>query len=729
MNLLLTTLFLLSPSRAAHAAEAAASAAVSHPGREAAAFLEEAFGDKGLTVLHRRGFVSLTGTGKSRSVTHVQWPLFEATVKDQARYRQFADLYAKNRRRTAVDGSLDDLRTLQRRPLGGMMTPSVRAAADVLAALLQEAGELDKKLAAAPEGRNLLDSRWGAAFFASRPAAMIDSPENAAAAYFSEVLAFSQADSPQRRHFLEHMASIYKEDASALLDRDLAKNAPSAELSGHLERYLADQRKLWTVEDTRSRLHELERSGTLKADAAALELVLAGLEKGGVVERLGSILKTPPAKTEGPVVRFSGPELHVYAEDGSATLDAGDTAVVSMAYWVYGIVDGKEVEISELGFVDRGAAGVESRVENKVNAGNGGPYTFTAKIPVRTDEPVTYRLIVSADGAETLSREVEVQPSPRYRELLALAAEGDREASSCMLNDALTRYDSALEDLRPLAGKRRFAALLKHVEDRKKTVQRQSEALERLDAAIDGARLFASKEQCDFRTDRARHALSLLADLPAGCDARPEGEGSLSSTLRGLLEISQRRREAQDAFDKAVKLARELEGRCRTERAVSLYAGALALLDADDQARCGEWEQNYTLVRIEDLPRASGAARIGDDLRAVADAAEKKFAAGDARTALELLLPALAKVEAMPDAACYDSSKSRLADLARAYGEALRPGSPKAAAADAKLKPDAPERTVEAVLADKARRDKERSAARAEQRRRQSPSTAAPEGP
>ncbi|OIO05929.1 MAG: hypothetical protein AUJ52_12970 [Elusimicrobia bacterium CG1_02_63_36] len=711
MNLLLATLFFLTlPGPALRAAESSVD-----PGRGAAVLLEDAFTEKGLTLLHRRGFVSLASTGKTRTVAFVQWPLFEDLLKYEASYREFLDLYRRNRRALAVDGSLEDLRTLQRRPLGGLMTPSLRAAVDVLAVMLREAGELDKRLAASPEGKHLMRTRWGEEFFEARSAAWISAPEAAAGEFTQEIFSRGLSESPERRHVLEHLAAVYH----------------SEDWTRHMPAYLADQRKLWTVFETRGRLRELERSTTLRDDVKALAAVLAGLEKDrGSIERLREVLSVKTPEPQGPVVRFSGPELHIFAEDGSSTLDTGDTAVVSMAYWVYGVADGQQIDISELGFVDRGWAGIENRFQRKLRAGNGGPYTFTAKLPVRTDDAVTYRLRISADGAETLSREVEIQPSPRYREMLALAAEADREASSCMLSDALSRYDAAIEDLKPSASKPRFARLLKHVEERRRTVQRQSELRERLDAAIDGARLFASKEQCDFRFDRARNALSLLADLPAGCDAIPEGvSSSLSKTLRELMIASQRRREAQDAFDRAVKKGRELESRCRTDQAVSLYAGALALLDADDQTRCGEWEQTYTLVRIEDLPRATGAARIEEALRSVAADAEKKFAEGDVRGALELLLPNLAKVEALPDASCYDSSKGKLAELAETYGAALTPGSMKKGSEAAGLSKDDPGSEVQSVLKEKARRDSERRAAAAAQRERQAPSTAAPEGP
>jgi hypothetical protein len=724
---LIAALFFLTAAPAIEAADEPES----RPATDAGAYLKEAFGKQGLATLHERGFVSVTSSKDRPAVLHVQWPLFERFRDDAPAYRAFLDAYRKNRSRLSVEGSLKALRILQKRPLGGAMTPSLRAAVDALAALLTDAGALDKRLAAAPEQKNLFSTRWGKQFFDRHSGVLLSSPKTAASEFFDQVLVPETDKAPARLHAAKHVEAVSGEKFSARLEADLASRKLSGESKAALAAYLDDQRKLWTVVETKSRLKEIERAGSLRKDATALEQLLSGFEKKpGLLKELRARLSAEgKGEGAGPLVRFSGPHLHVHAGDGSPTLDAGDTAVVSMAYWVYGVPDGEELQVSQLAFVDRGSRGIEHRSEEDVRVKNGGPYTFSVKVPIRTDAPFTFRLFLDAEGAEPLAREVEVQPSPRYREILALAAEGDREASACMLSDAGNRYDAAIEALGETAGKPRFDALRKRVEERKRKVQHQAELKERLDGAIDGARLFASAEQCDFRDDRARNALSLLSELPAGCDALPEERGgSLSAHLRGLMRASQRRREVQDSFDKAVKKARDLERRCRTERAVSLYAGGLALLDAEPAARCGDWEQNYTIIRIEDLPRAAGAARIGSALSAIADDAERRFNENDARGALQRLLPALAKVEALPDAGCYDSSRDRLAGLAEKYGAALGPGSPGKTAERAKLPKDATGAALKTVLKERQRRNERRRADTAAERRRQTPMTAAPEG-
>ena len=730
MHRLIVLLLIPGFAAALHAAKVSDSSNIENP--TPSEVLAEAFGEKGLDALHRRGFVSLAKAKKGEHIAHVQWPLLKRFEKIAPAYHSFLNIYKKNRKRISVQGSLKNLRLLQRQPIGGLMTPSVRTAVDSLAALLNDADSLDKRLAAAPEDKNLFDAKWGKDFVFRRNASLILTPRKEAGAFFREVLSRHESASASRIAVLKFIQAVYDIDFRESLDTDLSYAKLSSETRKHIANYLADQRLLWTVSETRSRLREIEKTGTLVRDASDIELILAGFEKDGSIEKsLRDSLSTKSSSSSpGSGIRFSGPDLHVHSDDGSATLDSGDTAVVSMAFWIYGVPDGKEVEVIQLAFVDRGTAGIADRTLSTARLKNGGPFTFSVKVPVLTDEPFTFRLLIDSPGAEPFTREIEIQPSPRYHEILSLAAEADREAASCMLNDAVDRYSDVIESLKPLTGKRRFDQLLSSVEDRQRKAQHQSDLHEKLQGAIDGAKLFASKEQCNFRDDRARRALALLADLPAGCDAMPEGASgkNLSEELRELMRLTHQRAEAQEAFRRAVKKARTKETRCKTKEAGSLYAGALALLEADPIARCGDWEQEYSLVRIEDLPRAVGASRLAGSFASAADKAEKRFAKGNAVSALNILLPTLAKIDAMPDSSCYSSSRNRIADLTEAYGIALSPGDPRKTAESAALPKDSTGVAIKTVLAEKTKREKKRYAVRAAQRNEQAPDTATPNG-
>ncbi len=690
------------------------------------------FGEKGFDALHRRGFVSLTEGKDGPRITHVQWPLLRRAEKAAPAYRSFLTLYEKNRKRLSVEGSMENLRYLQREPIGGLITPSVRAAVDTLAALLADAGTLDKRLAAAPENRNLFKAKWAKSFVERRKAALMLSPRSEASTFFSEVLSRQESSAAGREAVVNFLKAVYDADVAEPLDADLKKSKLSPEIREQLADYLADQRLLWTVSETRRRLREIERAGSLLKDAADIELVLAGLEKEGSAAKMlhNAIASRDSSDNTDSGIRFSGPELHVHADDGSATLDAGDTAAISMAFWIYGVREGKEIEVSQLSFVDRGAAGISNRTETKKRLKNGGPYSFSTKIPILTHEPFTFRLFLESSDAEPFSREIEIQPSPRYQEILLVAAEADREAASCMLDDAIARYEAAIETLKPLTGKRRFDELHRNVQARLRKAQNQADQYQSLQGAVDGAKLFASKEQCDYRDDRARNALSLLSKLPAGCDAMPEGPSghSLSEELRDLMRQTHRRAQAQEAFRRAVKKARSREGRCKADEAAGLYAAALSLLDAESGARCGDWEQEYTLVRIEDFPRALGASQVAGAFAAAADKAEENFSKGNVADALQILLPTLAKINEMPDADCYDSSRRRLADLTEAYGIALSPGTANKTAAEAKLPKDSTEKAVTAVIAERRRRENKKRVKEAVERNQQAPDSASSDG-
>ncbi|MFH1723179.1 MAG: hypothetical protein ABII00_01015 [Elusimicrobiota bacterium] len=684
----------------------------------AAAVLETALGSKALAILHEYGYVLLGGTPKDgRRVIHVQWEPLRSLNEHAGAWLGFLELYKQNRRGVSIEGDLKRLRALQTTPTAGLISGPVRAALDALALHMEAGSELGKRLPAASRQKLLFDTRWGEDFLERTHVDLLPSAAEAADEFFMRHLTGPGESLEPADHFLGHVRNVYGEELAEQLGRDRTAGEASKELRKWIGKYLADQTLLWNFTRTRGRLRSIERPSGLKRTLKDLRAVVEPLSREtGLLERLREEMK---AEGPAPRLRFTGPELHVQNAAGSADVDVGDTIVVSMAYWIEGLEERETARITEVAYADRGAGGVADRVQNYVERRKGGPHSFTARVPVRSSETITYRLHLDAPGSDRFQREIEIKVSPRYHDLLLEAGKAEAKAEACQLQEAVALLESLQDKIAPLAAKTRFARLLATLGDRARTVSKQIDRRESLNAALDGARLYASADQCDFRADRARRALSLLADLPPGCDAAQSGDTILSAELQSLVEATDRRRLHQEAFLKGASKARELARACRAQDAAEQYAAALALLDAEPEARCGQWEKEYTLIRISELPRAAAADALATAIDESVGRASRRFADGDYPGTTGILLPLMAAIDAMPESRCYASLRTKAEQLAEAAGVALAPPDPEDVRAS--LPKDSVEKALKDVLAERERHQRGQRSEAERERIRQAP--------
>ncbi len=417
------------------------------------------------------------------------------------------------------------------------------------------------------------------------------------------------------------------------------------------------------------RLSRLERDGDMRRQFDDLRTLAARLaDAGDLPDRLKSLLSEEDAPA---AVRLDAPELHLRGAD-SAPFEPADTVVFTVAYWVDGLAAKTDTEVVELLYLDRGARGMSLVGRSAQKRSAGGPYTVAVNAVLPEAGKLTYRLVIDASEGVPLSRETVVDVSPELDALRLDAAAAEQSARACRLDEAAAAWAAVIGKLVGSAKPARLRVLA-DARARLKAVDAWQGLKHSLADSLDGARLYATPERCEYRSDRADRALSLLKSLPAGCDRDSGAEPGAAAELVRLARDTASRRRLQEAFSAATAQARDREASCRPQEAARLYASALALLDSDPATRCGDFEREYAAVRLSDLPRAAGAERMGASLEGELANAHKRFAAGDPAGALAVLHPLSTALRRLPDARCWSEALRKADELAKAAGVALGP--------------------------------------------------------
>lgn len=712
------------------------------PAQAAYQALEDAVGRQAVRILHERGVVLVSEGSKSRGVIHVQWPVLESLQTNAKGLSELCAAYEKARSGLPFDAETGLLRSLAALPESSLLTPGVKAAASTLAEAQADAAGLDRELAASKR-KPLPSLSWGFEFWSRSRCDLLRDFSPAARAFFDEMSSGPKGNAQAQRHFLDHMQAKGV-DAASRLEADLSEGAASPELLRQIASYLGDQKRLWTAAQIPDRLSALERGSRVRKDLKDLGIVAERLSSGPDAVRALRFALQEEALPGG--VRFTGAELHVNPKAGTTPFDTGDDAVVSLAYWIEGFPARGSVEVTEAGFLDEGDRGLwDVRVETRRRSGP-GPHTVSLPLKLRSPGKKLYRFILSGSDGSSARREASLEVSRRYEETLAQAGKAEASAQACRMDEAVSGFSALQERLQELSDKPQFKSMLAWIKPRAKKIGEQKEQYLQLHGLIDGVRLFASKEHCDFKPERARRTLALLDALPPGCDAVPMGadggeassaplpagedKGRPPETMRkGLVELAaqtERRKANQEAFRSGVEAARKLESQCSHEEAASLYAASLALLDSDPEARCGAWESEYTAVRINDLPRATSAKAVADEISRTREEAAKASSEGDHARALSLLNPLIARIDAMPGRICYQKQRKDAEELSRAAGASLSAEAPEQALAG--LPGDDIGDALSAVVSERKRLEGEFERRLERERRRESPNSPSGEG-
>lgn len=681
--------------------------AAAAPNKSPYGLLEEALGAKALQGLERQGLLA-TADNPDRLLA-VSWDAFKKAEDAAPRLAEFLTAFDKlsdGREPADPTDAFSELRDL---PEGGFFKGAMRDALSAAASRAAAVRELGERRAPLAKSGSLFRTPWGQEFAQRTHADLGGASADAAASdFFSRVLAAPAAPAGAAAHLLAWAAASGVEGLEAELGASRAAGKAGAALEARLGRYLRDQALLEQVLAASERLARIERGSdakTLFKDARAAAPALAAA--GGLSKRLKDAFEDEPANSP---LRLSAHEVHVQGA-GAPPLEPGDKAVFSAAYWVDGLPKGRSARIAEVLLLEDPQRGLSVVSRASRSRGNGGPYTVSIEAELPRSGNLSYRLLLDAGGAvpAELPRAVEVSDS--LDGLRGAAAEAQWLGLSCRFDDAEKAWNGVLE--KASSSKKASARVAAEARDALRTVAFWKARKKELDESLDGARLFASRERCEYRTDRAERALKLLAALPAGCDRTApgglgSGAGSVAAELSRLASVTESRRSLQEAFRAGVARAKDREASCKSEEAAVLYASSLALLDSDPDARCGDFEREHAAVRLADLPRAAAVKGLSDAVEAELSNARRRLAEGKPHAALAALQPLSTGLRALPDQRCWSSALSKADELAEASGVALGPQS----AAERGLAPDMPR----PALAE-ARRDWEERQARLREER------------
>jgi len=677
----------------------------------AASELMMAFGTDGIRALDERGLILLAGDEKTgRRLLSIEEDLLsplDGSLEAAEAFLGRFDAIAEKRPEPKTE--LEDLRKLQSLPLSNVITRRVRTVLDLMGWELASARRLGKDLDAVRNSGGLFKTPWGEELLArTRPIVRADA--GATVELLFEFLGGSGFGAGPREKALGYIKEVHKKDISEALTRDLEAGVLSDEVRASLGRYIEEESILWSLERAHAALMKSSADPKLLSDLKGLRLLAAGLRRTpGAFKKAAATLA---AAGKGRA-RFSAPGLEVHNTDTGGVLRVGDSAAVSIAYWISGLSKGQSAPVTEAGFVDLGSHGISDRTQRLVERKNGGPYIYSVQVPIRSSRDLDYRFFLNSPDGATTERKVLIEVSPDYEELLERGAGAEEQAARCRLPQAADSLKDSISRI-PDDAPAQYKDFRDSIKDRAKDLERRFFEEGDLKNAVDGAKLFASKAECRFRGDRAQRALHTLKGLPAGCDGLPEDGAALGAVLLRLDHDTRARQERQETFLRTVARAREMEQDCRPMDAAGLYASALALLEADPATRCGEPEEEHTVIRLGTLPRSASAGSLAGGLEKILSRAEARFAKEDYAGALQLTIPLAAAIDSIPESGCFAATRAKAVKLAEAAGVALGPKTPsfpkdRAAALEKELE----KRWQEKIAA-------ERAAARREQLR-QSP--------
>lgn len=646
---------------AALAAALASAAGAAEP--TAAQWLARAVAPAGYESLQSGRYIVVQGEAGQERLEYVDWKALEQLVHDAPLAQAFVEADGAHEAGKPLPPSTAELAPLSQLPPGGLMTPSLQTAAQSLLALSQDlaalgsTGTVQDLLAVQPA---LFDTGWGRAFAARYgPAGAGQAAQALAGVFFQEELAGPQRDEKAQAHFLDYARRRFSQSLSAPLAQDERAGRLSPPVRAALERYLGEQAILLEAERLDQGLSALERQRAFRAQRAALQAAAEGLvEQPALLQELET--RAGPSAPAVPRPSLTGSALHVQAPIRLHQYELGDQAAVSGAYWVDGLGDGEKAAVEETTFLET-PSGVRALDTRRVKRADGGPYAFSRRIELHGSRDVVFHALISAEGSNTLSEKAIVPVSSDFETALQKLAAADAAALSCRFKDA--GYAQLASELEGAAGqKRQYRDLRDAALSRANEAARHAAALEQAEGLIADSHVDLSTQTCRYDDTRTLRAAEAVRLLPAGCDHYLPG-------LLSQLAAIRRRAADQDAFDRAARAARERLKDCEFSAAADKAEEALALLDADPEARCGGLD-----AQARALEPAAARAQTGELWRARFEAAldrGEKASSPDERLAAARQV--LARIGTLPDAGCYAQERGRAQQLAQAAGEALAP--------------------------------------------------------
>ncbi len=636
-----------------------------------AAWLSSVFGPAGLESLKSRGYVILQGKPGSTRLQKASWKSLESLAKHAPAAVAFCEALPRLQAGQALApaGPLSWL-SLRELPPTGLMTPSLHMLVETMAAYHESWLELtpadpDSKVPppelAAP---TLFDSDWSQPFADRIENEFPRDPAPVLSAY-ADFLLTGARNSPQApaslaaAHFIGYFQNRYQVDVSSRLAADMRAGAPSAELREHLQNYLAQQRLLHGLRRLIEQERSLAKRTNLLQDLGDLAAVAAVLRsRPALLAELESAVQAAPAGSGMP--ELTGTSLHLQKPAALGQHELGDAVTVSGAYWVDGLPPQTKIEVEETTYLEDpdGFISVQSRA---VKRPNGGPYAFERRILLTDSAPFVFHAAISASSGNVLQANLQVPVAKDFELALLQLAQAEDLSLACDFEAAQSSY-SKLETAIAEAAREKpqYAELLETALKRHSEASRHAAILAQLQESAAVALQDSSPDQCRYDLKRVEQALSLARSLPAGCDRT-------RLDLSRRRQIIARRAADQQAFSRAADLATSRRRACDFSLASQGFAEALAILDADPEARCGEIakaaataQEELTTSRTQELWRSA----FSEDLRQ----AETEPTSAKRLTILE---PMIARIGWLPQSDCFSSELKKAEGLAQDAGTAL----------------------------------------------------------
>ncbi len=359
-----------------------------------------------------------------------------------------------------------------------------------------------------------------------------------------------------------------------------------------LRRYLQDESRRRGLRRAEARVAALTAEKETARDLAALNALASALAaKPGLLAALESSFSGAQAPAGVPKLRSAG--IHLQDSTRLGQHELGDEAVVSGAYWVDGLDEGR-VGRDRRDLLRRDVPRILGGRDDQREAPQRRAVHLRAPPDDRRDAPFALVAIVSAASGTVVAERAEVPVAPDYELGLKKEAAALQEAQSCDPKSAAAAY-AALADLIADAAKVKpqYRALLdRRAAGARRRCRGRGCARQARRGDRRRARGTPSPAQCSFETARADAALALARKLPAGCDRL------LPELFASRAEIS-RRAADQKWFLKTSAEARSRRRACDFAGAAERWTEALAVLEADPAARCGAAETEAKAAEAE----------------------------------------------------------------------------------------------------------------------------------
>lgn len=626
-----------------------------------ASWLAEQVSRPGLESLRSKGYVVLQGDGKTERLQHVHWKTLDQLNVLAGSALRFADSLRAVAAGQPAKSAPEDLDRLAALPPQGLMTPSLQTAAQGLSALQRQLAALGAEGRAASavlaERSPMFSTPWGAKLAAETRADLADDPAGLVDRFFTFWLAGPAPEQAAVAHFTA-WADGGASKSTGARDR-LAADARAGRLSSDMRRlledYLSAQRRLAELKRLNESLAAHAKQSRVQKELAALEAAARGLGKPELLRELEARPVPEPAASPRPRLTSAG--VHMQEPTRLAQYELGDEALVSGGYWVDGLKEGESVEVEETTFAER-PTGLETLRVNRVKRANGGPYPYTARLPIAESRDLVFQSIVSAHGSNALVERLTVPVSRDFEVALGKLAQIDAAVSACRFDAAPAALAGELAG--PAKEKKQYEGLRKAAEQKAKDAADHAKTLAKLEALIADSHADAAPETCSYQTDRTADALAVARKLPAGCDRY------VPALERRLWDI-RKRKDAQAAYQRWAADARSKRKSCAFAAASESAAAALAVLDAEPAARCGKQAEDASLLEKELLEARAAEgwrARLTEDL-----AAAEKISAPEARLAAARAVSA--RAASLSDAACLAKEREKADKLAWAASDLL----------------------------------------------------------